>query len=263
MQPVLKIVQDLLELQRLDERLNEVRARLAAFPQKIAEAESRLAAARTEVDQTKAAQLANLKERKKFELDVEQWKDRVRKYKDQTAQVKTNDAYKALQHEVEAAEGEIAKAEDRLLEQMVASEEYDRHIKAAEKSLLEVQERVRAEKAAIETDKSGVEKDLAALSSERSRVAAGIPENTLDHYDRISKKHHGVVLAEIHDGFCGACGVLIRPHMMQEIRRGESTDLFHCETCTRILYYVEPEAPAELPPSPRPESASHARAGES
>jgi len=254
----MKIVQDLLELQRLDERLNAVRTRLEAFPKRIAEAESRLAAARAEVDQTKAAQLANLKDRKKFELDVEQWKERVRKYKDQTAQVKTNEAYKALQHEVEMAEAEIAKAEDRLLEQMVASEEYDRRIKAAEKSLKEVEERVKAGRAEIATEKSSVEKDLAELTSERSRVTAEIPENMLDHYERISKKHHGVVLAEIHNELCGACGMRIRPHVMQEIRRSGTSELFHCETCTRILYYIEPEAPADLPPSPRPESASRA-----
>lgn len=258
----MKVVQDMLELQRLDGRLSEVRAKLAAIPKKIAEADARLSAARAEVEQTKAAQLANLKDRKKFELDVEQWKERVRKYKDQTAQIKTNEAYKALQHEVEMAEGEISKAEDRLLEQMVASEEYDRRIKAAEKSLKEVEEHVKAARAEIDGEKSRMEKDLAELTAERSRVAAEVPENMLDHYERISKKHHGVVLAEIHNELCGACGMRIRPHVMQEIRRSASTELFHCETCTRILYYVEAESPAEtMQPLPA-DSAARARASE-
>lgn len=258
----MKVVQDMLELQRLDGRLNEVRTKLAAIPKKIAEADARLSAARAEVVQTKAAQLANLKDRKKFELDVEQWKERVRKYKDQTAQIKTNEAYKALQHEVETAEGEIAKAEDRLLEQMVASEEYDRKIKAAEKSLKEVEERVKAACTEIEAEKSRFERELAEFIKERSRVAAEVPENMLDHYDRIAKKHHGVVLAEIHNELCGACGMRIRPHVMQEIRRGGSTELIHCETCTRILYYVETESPAETMQLPPTEAARRARASE-
>lgn len=259
---MLKIVQDMLELQGLDTRLAEVRAQLATFPKKIGDAETKLAAARAEVEKTKAAQLANLKDRKRFELDVEQWKERVRKYKDQSAQVKTNEAYKALQHEVETAEGEIAKAEDRLLEQMVASEEYDRKIKSAEKTLKEVEERVKAERASIETEKSRIEKDAEELMGERSRVATAIPESMLDHYDRIAKKHHGVVLAEIHNETCGACGVRIRPHVFQEIRREEGNELIHCETCTRILYYVEPEAPAEPPPAASAQHAPRARAGE-
>ena len=133
MAAVLKILQDLLELQSVDVRLNEVRGRLAAFPKKITDLDARIAAAKAELEKSKVAQLATVKDRKKYELDVEQYKERVRKYKDQTAQIKTNEAYKALQHEVQMAEEEIAKAEDRLLEQMVASEEYDRLIKAAEK----------------------------------------------------------------------------------------------------------------------------------
>ena len=119
-----------MELQSVDTRLNAVRARIATFPKKTAEIEARVTNAKSELDAAKAAQLNTIKERKKYELDVEQHKDRVRKYKDQTGQVKTNEAYKALQHEVEMAEAEIAKAEDRLLEQMVNGEEYDRRIKA-------------------------------------------------------------------------------------------------------------------------------------
>src|SRR5205807_6006409 len=82
--------------------------------------------------------IPSLKGRKRCELDVEQWKDKLRKYKDQTAAVKTNEAYKALQHEIANAEAEIAKAEDRLLERMVAGEEYERQVKADERALKEV-----------------------------------------------------------------------------------------------------------------------------
>src|ERR1700684_1648492 len=158
-------------------RLQDVRARLASFPKKIAESDARVAASKGELERSKAAQLATVKDRKKYELDVEGWKEKVRKYKDQTSQVKTNEAYKALQHEVQMAEEEIAKAEDRLLEQMVAGEEYDRHIKVAEKLFKEVEEIARGQRSKIEADKAEAEKRLAALTSERTSVIADIPEN--------------------------------------------------------------------------------------
>lgn len=239
---MVKVLQSLLDLQSADLRLNEVRARLAAFPKKFAEVEARVAAAKGEVDASKAAQLATIKDRKKYELDVEQWKERVRKYRDQTSQVKTNEAYKALMHEVQMAEAEIAKAEDRLLEQMVAAEEYDRRVKASEKALKEVEEVARSSRAKIEADKAAAEKELTELSSERTRVVAEIPENLLDHYERIAKKHNGIALAEVRDEMCSACGMRVRPHVFQEMRRSASEEMFHCETCTRILYYIEPEA---------------------
>ena len=229
-------------MQNVDLRLNDVRARLARFPKKLAEVDARVTAAKAEVDATKASQIAAIKDRKKYELDVEQWKERVRKYKDQTSQVKTNEAYRALQHEIQLAEDEIAKAEDRLLEQMVAGEEYDRRIKAADKNLKEVETVAGAERSKIEVEKAKAEKELAQLNSERAAAIAEIPENLLDHYDRIVRKHNGVALAEVRDEKCGACGMIVRPHVIQEMRRAANDELFHCETCTRILYYIEPSA---------------------
>jgi predicted nucleic acid-binding Zn-ribbon protein len=237
---VLTVLQKLLELQSVDVRLNEVRAQLAKFPKKLADADARAASAKAELEQSKAVQLASFKDRKKYELDVEAWKDRVRKYRDQTSQVKTNEAYKALQHEVQMAEDEIAKAEDRLLEQMVAGEEYDRRIKKAEAALKDVEAEVRVQRATIEENKAAAEKSLAEFTAERAAVVAEIPENLLDHYERIARKHNGVALAEVRDEKCGACGMRVRPHVFQEMRRLGSDEMFHCETCTRILYYIEP-----------------------
>jgi uncharacterized protein len=241
-----KVLQNLLELQSVDVRLTDLRARLAKIPKKIAESEGRVSAAKGELDASKAAQLATLKDRKKYELDVEEWKERARKYRGQTSQVKTNEAYKALQHEVQTAEDEIAKAEDRLLEQMVNAEEYDRRVKAGEKIVKEAEEVARGERAGIERDRTVIQAELAAAEAERAGVVAGIPENLLDHYARIVRKHNGVALAEVRNERCGACGMIVRPHVFQEMRRDGNEQMYHCETCTRILYIVEPafSAPA-------------------
>ena len=253
------VLQKLLDLQSFDAQLREVHDHLATFPKKIAEVEARVANAKAELEASKAAQLGTIRERKKYELDVEQWKERVRKYKDQTAQVKTNEAYKALQHEIQEAEREISRAEDRLLEQMVAAEEYDRRVKASEKLLKEVEEVARGARSKIGADKAATEKELAGLNSARARLVAGIPEDLLDHYERIAKKHNGVALAEVRDEKCTACGMRVRPHVFQEMRRRGSEEMFHCETCTRILYYVEPESGSSMAASAghdQPDAAS-------
>jgi uncharacterized protein len=249
----MKVLQDLLDLQSIDLKLSEVRARQATLPKKSAEIDARVAAAKSELEKSKAAQLATIKDRKKYELDVEQWKERVRKYRDQTSQIKTNEAYKALQHEVQNAEDEIAKAEDRLLEQMVASEEYDRRVKASDKDLKEVEAVAAKQRAQIEAEKAETEKQVAALEAERNQTKSAIPEDLLDHYDRISRKHHHIVLAEVRDEKCSACGMRVRPHVFQEMRRAGTEEMFHCETCTRILYYIEPDIPGG-PTVPAPNS---------
>jgi predicted nucleic acid-binding Zn-ribbon protein len=254
---VQKILQTLLDLQNVDIRLTDVRARLAKFPKKLADSDTRVAASKAELDVSKAAQLATVKDRKKYELDVDSWKDKVRKYRDQTSQIKTNEAYRALQHEVQMAEDQIAKAEDRLLEQMVASEEYDRRIKASEIALKDVEAVERVQRSTVEADRAVAEKDLAELTAERTRAIADIPEKLLDHYDRIVRKHNGVALAEVRNEKCAACGMIVRPHVIQEMRRADSAEMFHCETCTRIIYYIESSA-TSVPPGSSASQASAA-----
>jgi predicted nucleic acid-binding Zn-ribbon protein len=67
---------------------------------------------------------------------------------------------------------------------------------------------------------------------------AAVPEDLVDHYERIAKRHGGIALAEIRGEGCGQCGVHIRPHVIQQLQRENNDAFFHCETCTRILYYA-------------------------
>lgn len=244
---MLPTLQNLLDLQTVDARLLDLRARHAAYARKFSDLEARVAAAKAELERARASHTNALKERRKYELDVESWKEKAHKFRDQAYQVKTNEAFKALQHEIQMAEDEIAKAEDRLLEQMVAGEEYDLKIKTAEKALQEAEEFAQAESAKLEAEKAGLEKELAQAEEERKRAVGGIPEELLDHYHRIARKHGGVAMAEVRDEKCGACGMRVRPQVFQEMRRSENTEIFHCETCTRILYFIEPPAPAGRP----------------
>jgi len=146
----------LIELQRVDHLIAAVRAEIEAFPKRIREADAKLSGARAAVAAAKEGLVSSQKERKKFELDVQQWKDRAKKYRDQSGAVKTNEAYKALQHEIANAEAEVAKAEDAQLEVMMAGEEAERRVKHAEANLKEDETAVtkeRKEIVALQTEK--------------------------------------------------------------------------------------------------------------
>src|ERR1700693_3497815 len=107
-------IKRLLELQNVDLRLEDLRRLVAGLPARLAEVESKLSAAKAQLAAARDAHTQSLKDRKKYELDVEQWREKGKKYRDQSYEVKTNDAFRALQHEIANAESEMAKAEDRL-----------------------------------------------------------------------------------------------------------------------------------------------------
>jgi len=250
MNPALK---HLTELQAVDLSLNQLRERLAAFPRRFAEADARLGAARGELAAAKEALVASQKDRKKYELDVEQWKESARKYRDQSFQVKTNEAFKALQHEIQNAEAEMARAEDRLLERMMAGEEFERRVPAATRALAEAEASVAAERRAIEAEKAAAEKELAAEQAEYDEAARGVPKDLLEDYQKIAARRHGIGLAEVRNESCGQCGVRILPHIVQDLGRADSDKIYYCETCTRILVVADSAgAAASASASPAP-----------
>jgi uncharacterized protein len=237
-------LKELLQVQTLDLELAKLAREMAQFPRRIAEADAQVEAARGVLAKTREAQTASLKDRKKLELDVEVWKEKVRKYKDQTSQVKTNEAYRALLHEIEGAEAEIRKAEDTVLEHMVASEEHDRQVKAGEKALAEAEAAAKTAKQQIEAERAVTAGQQTALRAERDAAAAAVPAALYERYRVYAPRHHGVAVATVDGEACSGCRVHLRPYVVQRLRRPEYSELEECESCGRMLYFEEPAGAA-------------------
>ena len=230
----------LIELQRVDHQIAALRAELESFPKRVRDSETKLNGARADVASAKEAQAQVVAERKKFEFEAQQWKDRARKYRDQSGAVKTNEAYKALQHEIATAEAEVAKADDRQLEVMMAAEETERRVKIAESRLKEAEQAVAAERKEIQAQGTEKKKQLDAALAEHEKIIAPVPEDVRVLYDRVAKRHNGTAMAEARDGQCRGCGMRVLPHIIQELRLETNEEVFRCESCGLILYSLEP-----------------------
>jgi uncharacterized protein len=233
-------IPQLVDLQRLDQIIASLRADLESLPKRLREAEAKLNGARTAVATAKEAHTQALTHRKKLELDVEQWKDRAKKYRDQSSSVKTNEAYKALQQEIAHAESEASKGEDRVLDQMMALEESERRVKHFEADLREAEQAVAADKNQIETQFAEEKKKWTTATAERAELEKKVSEELRDLYNRIAKKHPGSVMAEARGEQCRACGMKVLPHTLQLLNSETDEAVFRCEGCGRILYTLEP-----------------------
>ena len=230
----------LIELQRVDHQIALLRSELESFPKRLREADIKLSGTRAEVGTMKDALTKINSERKKFEFEGQEWKDRARKYRDQSGAVKTNEAYRALQHEIANAEAEVAKAEDRQLEVMMKADEAERRVKLAESRLREAEQSMAAEKKAIEAQAADLKRKLEAANSEREKVIAPVPEDLRDLYARIAKRHGGTAMALVRDEQCRGCGLRVLPHIVQELNSETSEEVYRCESCGLILYTLEP-----------------------
>jgi predicted nucleic acid-binding Zn-ribbon protein len=233
-------IPQLLELQRLDQIIAASRAELEGLPKQLREADAKLNEARTAVTSAKEMHTQGLTRRKKLELDVQEWKGRAKKYREQSSSVKTNEAYKALQHEIANAEAEVSKAEDLELEQMMALEEAERRVKHLEADLREAEQAIAVEKKHMQVQYGEKKKRMEAATAERQEVATKVPEELLSLYTRVEKRHPGSAMAEARGEQCRGCGMRVLPHVVQMLRTETDEEVFRCETCGRILYSLDP-----------------------
>ena len=216
------------------------RAELDAAPKRIRELDQKLTGARSAVTAAKEAHAQVVAARKKAEFEAAEWRERGKKFRSQSSAVKTNEAYKALQHEIANADAEASKAEDAQLEQMMAAEEAEKKVKAAEAALKEAEQSMAAERKAIENHARESNRKMLADIPVRDKLAAEIPEEIVTLYARAAKRHHGVALAEAVTEQCRGCGMRLLPHLYQQVYRPQDHGIHTCENCGRILYAAEP-----------------------
>src|SRR5437016_1234094 len=139
-------IERVVRLQDLDNRAAELSREISALPRHVAEIEKKLDSHQRKLEADRAALIANQKERKRLEGEIQLQEQKISKLKDQTLGAKTNDQYRAFQHEIEFCEKEIRQAEDRILELMSESEPLEKNVKTAEIALKQEKAQVEAEK---------------------------------------------------------------------------------------------------------------------
>jgi len=227
-------IENLLRLQDADKEIRRLQDEIAELPKRVAVIEQRLAGTKTQLEKAQTAIKADEAARRKFDTAINDLRSKISKYRDQSLDVKTNEQYKALLHEIQFAEQEIAANEDKILELMVNADSRDKEVKAAQAEL-------KAETAEIEKEKEQArqrtaedEKLLAEWRAKRDQMRAGIDADLLRHYERVSK-FRGSGISEVRDHKCMACQVMLRPQTYNEVRSGQQT--VFCDSCQRILYF--------------------------
>lgn len=227
-----------IQLQSLDQKIAALDKEIAALPKHIAHIERALDSHNRRLEVDRAALAANQKDRKKLEGDIGVHQQKISKLKDQMLGAKTNEQYRAFQHEIEFIEKEIRKAEDRILELMSESEPLDANVKKAEAALKQEKAAVEEEKARARKRTAEDQEYLKQHQAQRAEIVAKLPKATVTVYDRIRAKSAGVAIAEVVQGRCQACQIAIRPQYLQDLRKG--TELLRCEQCGRFLYVNPP-----------------------
>jgi predicted nucleic acid-binding Zn-ribbon protein len=233
---LLEGLRHLLDLQRLDDELIAAEEEHAGVPvRRAAMAEARRAGEERLVSLRQALEGAEHAQRR-AEQDLQDKEALLRKLEGQQFQVKTNEAYTALLHEMDAARQAISDCETRILESMESIEAAKAALGGGERGVRDEAERLDAEEHALGVRAQELETELAGLRARRAELCARVPRELLERYARLALRRRPVVVL-VKKELCEGCRVDIPPQDYIEILRGER--IVACGRCQRILVHAE------------------------
>ena len=236
----------LIRLQRLETATAEAQDAIEGVPAERDALDARLEARGAELEGIRHRVAEHRAARQETENALAQVQTRLTRYKDQLMAVKTNKEYHAMQAEIAAAEADVARLEDQVLEQMLRTDELTTAVADAERAQSDERTAVETEREALEERQRELAARVERHAGERAALVGELPAPVAALFDTLSRGRKGLAVAEARDGRCLSCRVRLRPQLYNNVRLNRS--LIQCESCQRILYYrAEPRLTAEQP----------------
>lgn len=232
-----EIFSQLLALQEQDAALDKLKSEMDKIPVEIAVLRERLEGERARLGEAKARALALEKRKKEKELELAQKEEAVKKHSLELNQVKTNEAFKALQREIEQAKAEGSQIETEILEIMEELDVCRKGEKALQAELGGVEKAVGAEISALEFKLAELRTQFEAAQGARDQAAAALPADVMRVYSHIRSRGKPNAVVAIDGDNCSACRVTQSPNVIVEATKAKA--LVICESCQRILYRPE------------------------
>ncbi|HMR92194.1 MAG TPA: C4-type zinc ribbon domain-containing protein [Chitinophagaceae bacterium] len=224
----------LVNLQKIDSKLDELHILKGELPMEVADLEDEiqgLHARQTRIEEEINGVTEFIQQRKDAIKEAEALE---KKYEKQSSNVKNNREFEAINKEIEMQQLEVKLAEKHIKD---ATEEI------AEKAVLleKAKKNIAAKEGILGTKKGELEKIIAANEKEEkhfNKLAAGAKENVdprlFASYEKIRKSYrNGLAVVPVERDACGGCFYSIPPQKQSEIKQHKKVMI--CENCGRIL----------------------------
>lgn len=230
------IVQQLLVLQERDARCRTIERQVQSVPGELAQAQAEIDQARQRVTEAEETLKRLEVSRKQVDGRRNDTGDQIVKYKTQQMQVKKNEEYTALQHEIDALQARLGGFDDEelaLLEQMDAQQAALHVLRLDTTALVNaLQQRMSALRESEAAARGELDEARSAYETARSKT----PVEALKTYDyvrsQVKRPPYVVPLLELK---CGGCHLKVSGEVESQVRRGEP--LVRCDNCGRLLFW--------------------------
>jgi uncharacterized protein len=221
------------ELHHIHQQLADLRDRLERGPKQVrareanvAQLEARLAEARERAKQTQMAV-----DRK--QLDLKSGEQKVIDLRVKLNSANNNREYQALLEQIAAAEMAGSVLQDEILEGLEKIDQIGAGVKEAEKNLAAGKHELEKARRGVEDAAAAIRTDLSRLEGELANAEKALPADIKADYQRVVRSKGADSLAASEDGVCTGCGQQITLNMQNELKLSKHV---FCRTCGRLLY---------------------------
>ena len=240
----------LYQLQEWDQGLLSIQQKLRDIPGSIEQLEATVVQCEEDMAGKSAELVETEREQRSKNAELEMNAEQREKYRDEQRIVTSNEAYTALERQIEYLDKEDEEAEDTILVLMEKSDQL-------KEELAELEVEVNREKQKTATETAQLQQELQDLETERDeqlkRRRAFLPKigkKLRDEYHRWMKaqfeNRSGTARAKTgfvalsKNGVCTSCRIAIQPQTLKEAQKYEKQ--VYCSSCKRLLY-VESATP--------------------
>ena len=232
------ILEQLLQLQRLDIAIRTLGHDLQQLPKKSKLIDEKVRSSREPFEKAKAEMEALAKSRVQLEQSMTSLEEKERLLKLKMPEIRSNEEYSALLREMDATKRERDKAEENSLKALERIEELEKALPDLESQFQQGEEKVSAERAALKAEQDRISGELLQLKKDRQALEGKLHAGWFRKYTHIAAQRNGLAVAAVRGGTCQGCFIGVRPKLIQDLHYGE--EVVTCEGCQRILYLDDP-----------------------
>lgn len=228
-------ISKLVELQRVDNRVVELKKKRDDLDGGLAVSKKAVEAAKAALDLAhKASQEAKAHVHRK-EMDVTEREEQIRQLNGKLGGATSNKEYQGILLKIGELKAENGKTETDILMAMDEVEAKDKLHDEAKAKMRDAEAGLRDAETKLAGEKAALEGEAGAAAAERTRLAGEVPPEAIRVYERIraGNKRSGTAVAAVHGEYCQGCQMAITPQELTELIQGQR--ILICRTCQRIL----------------------------
>lgn len=231
----------LLNLQKIESKLDEVHILKGELPMEVSDLEDEiqgLHARETRIEEEINGINEFIEQKKALIVEAQ---GLVKKYEKQTENVKNNREFEAINKEVEMQTLEVKLAEKHIRDAQEEIQDKARLLESAKKNIATKDSNLKHKKGELEKIIGETEKEEQEYRDQATGAKEKVDPRLLSSYERIRKNYrNGLAVVAIVRDACGGCFNAIPPQRQSEIRQRKK--IIVCENCGRILVDEELQA---------------------